>query len=414
MSAWVAPQPAGLTRRDTTIAVGAFALAVGLWSLRWRGVDYPAQEYRVDLVRRHGVSLWNANWYGGHYTPGYGVVFPWVASVTGLAAPAIASTVGSVVLLARLMRKAMLPHVATGSCVFVFLMLVNLYEGRLPFALGLFFGLAAFTAARGSHWVLAGVATLLAAMSSPVAGAFCALGFVSWALVLPRTRWRDLLTTRQVVIAGLAVAPPMLLALLFPQGGWFPYRGGEMLLAVGAGIVVWRLLPSWLDPVRWGFTIAAVVSVPLFFVPNPMGGNLSRLAVVGAPILWAAPRKHLFLHLAVGITLVGWQAKPLLYLPERVEDPSADAAYHAPLIAAVEQDAGGPVRIEIPFTEAHWEVAYVAPELPLARGWERQLDHRFNQVLYDENLTHTMYREWLVENGVSYVAVPDVPLESAA
>lgn len=120
------------------------------------------------------------------------------------------------------------------------------------------------------------------------------------------------------------------------------------------------------------------------------------------------------LHIAIGLTLVFWQAKPLLYLPERVEDPSAKAEYHLPLVDAVRAHADGPVRIEIPFTEAHWEAAYVAPELPLARGWERQLDHRFNQVLYDADLNHTAYREWLVDNGVSFVAVPDVKLESEA
>jgi hypothetical protein len=209
----------------------------------------------------------------------------------------------------------------------------------------------------------------------------------------------------------LAIAPSVLVDLWFPQGGWFPYRGGELIVALCAAALVWRLLPRSLDPVRVGFVVAAVVAVPLYFVPNPMGGNLSRLAVVGAPILWAAPRRRVWLHVAVGLTLVGWQAKPLLYLPERVEDPSAKAAYHEPLIAAVESLSDGPVRIEVPFTEAHWEAAYIAPELPLARGWERQLDHRFNQVLYSEELDHTMYRSWLIENGVSYVAIPDVPLE---
>ena len=412
MTTWVAPQPAGLTRRDTTIAVGVFVLASAMWLLRWRGVDYPAQIYRVDLVRNHGLALFNANWYGGHHTVGYGIVFPSIAAVTGLAVPAIVSTVGSVVLLARLMRRALLPHVATGSCVFAFLMLVNLYEGRLPFALGVLFGLLAVTLARGDHWVLAAVATLLATLSSPLAGAFLALAFVSWALVGPRHRLRDLVRQRTVALAALSMAPSVLVDLWFPQGGWFPYRGGELIVALAAAVLVWHLLPRSLDPVRYGFVAAAVVAVPLYFVPNPMGGNLSRLAVVGAPIVWAAPRRRLWLHLAVGLTLVGWQAKPLLYLPERVEDPSAKASYHEPLIAAVESLSDGPVRIEVPFTEAHWEAAYIAPELPLARGWERQLDHRFNQVLYSEDLDHTAYRSWLVDNGVSFVAVPDVPLES--
>jgi hypothetical protein len=412
MTTWAAPQPAGLTRRDTTIAVGVFVLASAMWLLRWRGVDYPAQIYRVDLVRRHGLALFNANWYGGHHTVGYGIVFPWLAAITGLAVPAIVSTVGSVVLLARLMRKALLPHVATGSCVFAFLMLVNLYEGRLPFALGVLFGLLAFTLARANHWVLAGVATLLSTLSSPLSGAFLALAFVAWALVGPRVHWRDLLRQPPVAMAALAIAPSLLVDVWFPQGGWFPYRGGELVVALMAAALVWRLLPASLNPVRFGFVIAAVVALPLYFVPNPMGGNLSRLTVIGAPILWAAPRRVVWLHVAVGLTLVGWQAKPLLYLPERVEDPSAKVEYHEPLIAAVESLSDGPVRIEVPFTEAHWEAAYIAPELPLARGWERQLDHRYNQVLYSDDLDHTAYRQWLVDNGVSFVAVPDVPLES--
>jgi hypothetical protein len=412
MTSWVAPQPAGLTRRDTTIAVGVFLLASMIWLLRWRGVDYPAQIYRVDLVRRHGLALFNANWYGGHHTVGYGIVFPSLAAITGLAVPAIVSTVGSVVLLARLMRRALLPHVATGSCVFAFLMLVNLYEGRLPFALGVLFGLLAVTLARANHWVGAALATLLVPLTSPVAGAFLALVFFSWALVEPRARWRDLLRQRPVMLAVIATAPSILVDLWFPQGGWFPYRGGELVVALVAAVLVWHLLPSSLDPVRYGFVVAAVVAVPLYFLPNPMGGNLSRLAVVGAPILWAAPRRRVWLQLALGLTLVGWQAKPLLYLPQRVEDPSAKEQYHEPLIAAVETLSQGPVRIEVPFTEAHWEAAYIAPELPLARGWERQLDHRYNQVLYRDDLDHTAYRSWLVDNGVSFVAVPDVPLES--
>jgi hypothetical protein len=411
---WVAPPRAGLTRRDTTIAAGVLALAVTMWMLRWRGVDYPAQIYRVDLVRREGFTLWNANWYGGHHTPGYGIVFPSVASVTGLALPAIASTVASVVLLARLMRQAYLPHVATGSCVFAFLMLINLYEGRLPFALGVMFGLLAVTLARGRHWIPSGVAALLATLSSPLAGAFLALAFAAWAFVTPHRHRRDLLRQPALALAALGVVPTVLLAWWFPEGGWFPFMGVELVLTLVAAVFVWLLLPSSLAPVKWGFTFAAAAAVPLYFVPNPLGGNLSRLAVVGAPVLWASPRRRVLLHVAVGLMLVFWQAKPLIDLPKRVEDPSAKVEYHEPLIAAVEARAEGPVRIEVPFTAAHWEAAYIAPELSLARGWERQLDHRYNQALYDENLDDSKYRTWLLDNGVSFVAVPDVPLESEA
>ncbi len=78
----------------------------------------------------------------------------------------------------------------------------------------------------------------------------------------------------------------------------------------------------------------------------------------------------------VCLVLLGWQAAPLLRLPEAAEVPSAKAAYFEPLISELKGRHEGPVRLEIPLTESHWEAAYVAREFPLARGWERQLDLR--------------------------------------
>lgn len=398
-------------RRDMIVATTVCAVAIAFWLLPWRGVDYPAQVYRVDLVRRFGFTFWDTNWYGGHFTPGYGVAFPWLASVTGMAVPAIASTAGSVALFTRLLRRERLPHVLAGSFAFAFLMLINLYEGRLPFGLGLFFGLTAVTLSRNDRWMFAGVATVLAALSSPVSGVFTALAFVAWTLALHRDRWRALQTRRTLGAASLALATALSISLAFPEGGWFPYADGSMLLLLGAAALVWKLLPVSLSAVRWGFTLGAVAAVPIFFVPNPMGANLSRLVIIGAPILCAAPRRRPVLHVLVCVVLLGWQSMPLLRVLESAEDPSARAAYYQPLITAIEVRTNEPVRLEIPFTSDHWEAAYVAPSVPLARGWERQLDLRYNQALYDQTLDSESYRDWLYQNGVSYVAVPDVPLE---
>ena len=53
----------------------------------------------------------------------------------------------------------------------------------------------------------------------------------------------------------------------------------------------------------------------------------------------------------------------------------------------------GPFRIEIPFTANHWEARCVAPHVPLARGWERQLDIERNALFYDDRpLTPARYR----------------------
>jgi hypothetical protein len=79
-------------RRSVLTGACVLLLTLTLWFLRWHGLDYPAQIYRVGLVQRQGFSLWDANWYGGHYTPAYGVIVPWLASVVGLAALAVGST----------------------------------------------------------------------------------------------------------------------------------------------------------------------------------------------------------------------------------------------------------------------------------------------------------------------------------
>jgi hypothetical protein len=64
--------------------------------------------------------------------------------------------------------------------------------------------------------------------------------------------------------------------------------------------------------------------------------------------------------------------------------------------------------------EHHYEAAYVAAAVPLARGWERQLDMVDNPLFYEPGLDATAYRAWLLANGVEFVAVPDVSLDPSA
>ncbi|MBA3232880.1 MAG: hypothetical protein H0T17_02880 [Propionibacteriales bacterium] len=401
-------------RRSAVTGAVVLVLTLTLCLLDWHGLDYPAQIYRVGLVRRQGFSLWDANWYGGHYTPAYGIIVPWVASVVGLPATAVVSTLGSVVLFERLLTDARLPHVVTGTVAFTLMMLVNMYEGRIPFAFGVLLGLLTMTLARRGRWRLAAGATVLTTLASPVAGAFVALAFGAWAMSLPHGSRRDLVRTPQGGLSVVALLSTTGMSLAFPEGGYFPYNVADMLIAVGAAAVVWWTLPHSLSTIRWAFLLAGLLALPLFVIPNPMGGNLSRLAVIGAPLLCAVPRRRLLVHAAVCLILLGQQAKPLLELPEAVADPTSKHSYYQPLVNELKDRTSGPVRLEIPNTESHWEAAYVARDFPLARGWERQLDLRYNALLYDAMMTSDQYHGWLVENGVSYVAIPDADLESEA
>ncbi len=403
----------GGRRRWLLTGLIVLALTVGLWWSRWHGLDYPAQLYRVGLVHRQGFSVWDANWYGGHYTPAYGVLVPWLGSVIGLSATAIISTISSVVLFERLLTHARLPHVVTGTAAFTLMMLINMYEGRLPFALGVMLGLVSVLLARHGWWWWTGAAALLTTLASPVAGAFLALAFAAWALSLPFDSIRALVRSPQVAVAILSFLVTTTISLVFPEGGYFPFFWVDLLLALATGVAAFWLLPAQ-SALRWGFLLAAIVAVPLWAIANPMGGNLSRIAVIGGPLLLAAPRRHVRLQLLVGLVLLGWQMKPLLHLPAAVEDPSASRSYYQPLVDQLNMRTSGPVRLEIPMTVGHWEAAYVAPAYPLARGWERQLDLRYNAILYDEKMTATQYQDWLFANGVSYVAIPDASLEPEA
>ena len=68
----------------------------------------------------------------------------------------------------------------------------------------------------------------------------------------------------------------------------------------------------------------------------------------------------------------------------------------------------------MPFTAGHWEAYRLAPEIPLARGWERQLDIADDALFYDGRLSAGSYDAWLHRLAVRYVAVADAPADYSA
>jgi hypothetical protein len=111
------------------------------------------------------------------------------------------------------------------------------------------------------------------------------------------------------------------------------------------------------------------------------------------------------------LPLIGFQTLPVVSaIVSAKGDPSAQAAYYASVNTFLEAHQSPPAKVEIPFTKNHWEATYVAEKVPLARGWDRQIDLSRNEALY-KPLTPAGYEEWLRNNAVSYVALPDVPLD---
>ena len=89
-------------------------------------------------------------------------------------------------------------------------------------------------------------------------------------------------------------------------------------------------------------------------------------------------------------------------------------AYYAPLLRFLSAQTGPPFRVEIPFTSSHWESYAVATRFPLARGWERQLDIKYNHLFYGGRLDAATYDAWLHSLAVRYVAIADTSLDYSA
>jgi hypothetical protein len=148
-----------------------------------------------------------------------------------------------------------------------------------------------------------------------------------------------------------------------------------------------------------------------------VGGNVGRLAEcvaipLGACVLW--PRRRLLLAvLAVPMALAVWGPAWGALTGEVAAQPSTDRAYYAPLVAFLVSHDEPAGRVEVVPTQYHWEAAYVAPSVPLARGWERQLDIARSPIFYNGRLDAGSYRAWLVARGVRFVALPDAPLDMA-
>ena len=173
--------------------------------------------------------------------------------------------------------------------------------------------------------------------------------------------------------------------------------------------------------IRIGAGLYGVAAILAYALPTPMGGNISRLgAEFAAPLLIGVlatrrgrGRIRPAVALAVLVALAAWQwLAPVREASKVVGDPSYRAAYYAPLIRFLERDAGGPARVEVPFTRAHWEAVHLAPYFPLARGRQTQLDVKYNALFYRTGaVTAGAYRAWLDRNAVTYVALPDAPLD---
>jgi hypothetical protein len=426
------------------VAIAVFAAAlVGVWLLiDPRTPDLAAQVYRVDLYRRLGFVVWDEHWYAGHDMPGYSLLFPPLGALLGVRLVGALSVLASSVLFERLAYSRYGAGARWGAAFFAAAALGDVWSGRVTFALGVSLALGAGLALRRGHALWAGVAAALCACASPVAGAF--LGLAALTVALADRSPRALLALAApaaVVVAGLVA--------LFPEGGFEPFPTLSFAATALLTVAFVALLPRAARMERIGGLLYLAVCVACVLVHTPVGSNVERYGVLlagplllcarfvrpaadgqpaparagsaptgSAPLVGADPPAGSAMARGVLTAAICAMAVWVAWGPVRetlavAGSEATSASYYAPVerfLATVP----GPVRVEVPLTRSHWEAALLAGKVSLARGWEKQLDERYDRVLLTPGLTAAAYHAWLLEQAVSYVALPDVRLDPSS
>jgi hypothetical protein len=383
-------------------------LVAAVWLVvRPHTVDMAAHTFRAELFGQEGFTLWNGLWYGGHHTPAYSVLFPPLAWLVGPWIAGALSAVAAAALFEPLARERWGERARWATLWFGLGTGAMLFTGRLPFAMGVAFGLAALLAHQRGRLLLAFGLAMATGLASPVAALFLTLA------ALCAFEWE---------VAAAAFLPTAILAAAFPEGGYMPFdlTTYAPIPALAIGAVV--LLPRRERALRLGAVVYALATTVAFVVQTPMGSNAVRLgALFAGPVLLAArspggdrmnpvPRRLADVGFVVVLALLAfwqWSSAGRDFLASQNE-PSARTSYYTPLLRFLETQRPENGRVEIPFTRSHWEAAVVAPHFPLARGWERQLDAGRNPLFYKGILTNFTYANWLAEHAVQFVALADV------
>jgi hypothetical protein len=408
--------------------------------------DLAAQVYRAGLFHRLGFAVWDEHWYAGHHLPGYSLLFPPLASLLGVRLVGVLSVLASVALFERLVLSVYGPGARWAAVWFAVAAVGDVWIGRLSFALGVPFALAAVLGLLRGRLLLAGVLAALCAAASPVAGLLLALGALTHTL---STRSQRALVVLAVPVAVIVIP----LTLLFPEGGFEPFPVLSFLATIAVVLTFLWALPPDHRLLRVGGLVYLVACLAFLLVHSPMGSNIERYAVLLAgPLLLcalaardragkgvaqgagmgaagavaSAPARGAVLGaggmpavaVALCVTAVWVLWGPVRETLAVAGNESTHASYYVPverfLAGVAPGGAASPVRVEVPLTRSHWEAALLAPTVSLARGWEKQLDTRFDHVLLSPGLTAAGYEGWLREQAVSYVALPDTPLDPSS
>ncbi len=399
---------AGLTQ--PLIVTGAVAVILGVLYLAapLMGQDLSAQIAHADFAHDHPLAPVDLRWFGGSLQFGYSLYVPILAAYVGPQVLGVVAAVVATLLTTAIFIRSGLRHPVLGGVLAAACEVANLTEGRIAFAVGLVFGLAAvlpLVKADGGHRLWSAVAAALAGAANPVAGLFVLVVALT---VLVHGRVAD--AARLVVGAGIGMGA---VSVVFADGGAFVYAGGDAARAAAVTVLVALLVPRWASYLWTGAAIGVVMVAAAFVFTTPVGANASRLAMLFAIPVIAAAAEFVWWKTVTAIVAAAVIQTPFVFGTITSAGQSVTRpGYFTPLVDRIA--AGGPLtgRVEIPEVTGHWEAAYVARHYPLARGWLRQVDiELWDSTFYgDDGPTAAAYQTFLRRTATQYVAVPDARL----
>jgi len=394
-------------RSPGIIAAGAIAVvfAVAYLLAPPMGRDFSAQLAHAELAKLHWPALLDLRWYGGFDPLGYSVLSPPVMALLGVPLTTALAYVATVVLFAAVLKNAGVVRPVAGAIIGAVSLTGNLVVTRTTFALGLALGLGALLALMSGRLRVSSGLAVLAPLASPVAGLF--LGVAGGALFLSGRRRAG------VTLAVSAMVPTIAVGVAFGNGGYQTFGAKQALISLLVCLGVAGL--CWRSPVvRWGGLLSAVLVAAAYLLPTPVGTTATRLPeLFAAPIVVAVATVPL-------VAIIAATASAVLLLPpvsitelrER-GDPALSAEFYTPLLHQLAaRRVAGP--IEVVPTRRRGEAAFVAPVVPIAKGWSRQADTGRNAIFYNQTVNADTYRRWLDDNAISYVAISQGPYDWSA
>jgi hypothetical protein len=354
-----------------------------------------------------GLSVVTTRWYGGSALPGYSVLYPIVAGALGAGLVGVVSCIATTWAAAGLAPAGRVRAIVFGIAVAV-CTTQNLLIGQVPFLMGAAFGVLALRSVLGGrHPALSAVLALLTSLSSPLAGGFVLLVAPA---VATHTGWRRALPL-VAAATGSGVA-----TIVGGASGPFPCPWRTFVGVVVFCVAIVVFTPRHHRAMRVFAACYLLADIAVFIEPNPVGGNIARLGkMIAVPLAihflsTSDTRARIQTALVAAAAFVWPTIAFTTSMSSGAADPSRNEQFYGGLVGFLDHQGGTTARLEIPFTREHWESYFVARNFPIARGWERQSDLLYNEVLYHP-LTASAYRAWLDDNAIGLVALPRAPID---